>query len=38
MSKIGFQINELYDDEGSLREKVAHVLEIKKRYLTESLP
>ena len=29
MSKIGFQINELYDDEGSLREKVAHVLEIK---------
>ena len=29
VSKIGFQINELYDDEGSLREKVAHVLEIK---------
>ena len=29
VSKIGFQINELYDDESSLREKVAHVLEIK---------
>ena len=28
-SKIGFQINELYDDPDSLREKIRHALEIK---------
>lgn len=29
VSKIGFQINELFDDEESLRDKVSHVLELK---------
>ena len=28
-SKIGFQINELYDDVDSLKEKIAHAVEIK---------
>lgn len=28
-SKIGFQVNELYDDEESLKNKINHVLEIK---------
>lgn len=28
-SKIGFQVNELYDDQDILKEKIAHVLEIK---------
>ena len=28
-SKIGFQINELYDDPDSLKEKIRHALEIK---------
>jgi adenylosuccinate synthase len=29
VSKIGFQLNELYDDEAALREKVEQVLELK---------
>jgi adenylosuccinate synthase len=28
-AKIGFQINELYDDEASLKEKINHVLDLK---------
>lgn len=28
-SKIGFQVNELYDDQEILKDKIAHVLEIK---------
>lgn len=28
-SKIGFQVNELYDDQDILKDKIAHVLEIK---------
>lgn len=32
-SKIGFQVNELYDDENSLKEKINHVLEIKNAIL-----
>ncbi len=28
-AKIGFQINDLYDDEESLKEKIAHVLDLK---------
>lgn len=33
-SKIGFQINELYDDMDSLKEKIRHALEIKNATLT----
>lgn len=35
-SKIGFQINELYDDPDSLREKIRHALEIKNATLKTS--
>ncbi len=28
-AKIGFQINDLYDDEASLRDRIAHVLDLK---------
>ncbi|HIS69577.1 MAG TPA: adenylosuccinate synthase [Candidatus Gallacutalibacter stercoravium] len=34
VSKIGFQVNELFDDEENLRDKVRHVLELKNATLT----
>ena len=33
-SKIGFQVNELYDDMDSLKEKIARILEVKNAVIT----